>query len=441
MSPIAFAPQVPFVLNATVRDNILFGRPFDALRYDRVVDACALRVDLAQLPAGDATEVGERGVTLSGGQKARLGLARAVYCAVHEGGGGGDGDGDGDGGGGGGAGGGAAELVLLDCVFSAVDADTGSLIFDALFAPGGGLLRGKTVVLAENQLQYVGAADYVLVLQKGRLLERGALADLSGSVRQRVTRACVGGAGKLEKQWPVSRGDNDGSVGAGRGSGGEILGRPLDNINVKKGGKGKGEGAEGEGVEPNPLPTPVAPRESKTPDRATSAQLITAEERQTGTVRLRVWIAYALACGRGACLTVLALLVVNQVFKVGCDWWLAQWSSRDTSFVPAWIDTADERALTLWYLCIFAALSVATLLLVAARALAIANATIGGARQLHEDLSAAILRAPVSFFDTTPVGRIVTRFAYDTECVDSTLPQQLQQFLEVFFVILGIFAS
>ena len=109
------------------------------------------------------------------------------------------------------------------------------------------------------------------------------------------------------------------------------------------------------------------------------------------------------------------------------------------NLAPDWINTTDEYALTLYYLCIFAAFSVATLVLVAARALAIANATIGGARQLHEELSAAILRAPVSFFDTTPVGRIVTRFAYDTECVDSTLPQQLQQFFEVFFVILGIF--
>ena len=126
-------------------------------------------------------------------------------------------------------------------------------------------------------------------------------------------------------------------------------------------------------------------------------------------MRLHVWVAYALACGRGACLIVLVLLVVNQVFKVGCDWWLAQWSSRTTTFVPAWINTTDEYALTLYYLCIFAAFSVATLVLVAARALAIANATIGGARQLHEELSAAILRAPVSFFDTTPVGRIVTR--------------------------------
>lgn len=76
---LAYVPQIPFILNASLRDNILFGAPFDAARYDAVLEACCLLPDLAVLPAGDATEIGERGINLSGGQKARVSLARAIY--------------------------------------------------------------------------------------------------------------------------------------------------------------------------------------------------------------------------------------------------------------------------------------------------------------------------------------------------------------------------
>ena len=76
---LAYVPQIPFILNASLRDNILCGAPFDAARYDAVLEACCLLPDLAVLPAGDATEIGERGINLSGGQKARVSLARAIY--------------------------------------------------------------------------------------------------------------------------------------------------------------------------------------------------------------------------------------------------------------------------------------------------------------------------------------------------------------------------
>ena len=76
---IAYVPQTPFLLNASLRDNILFGKPYDATRYQHVLDVCCLLPDIAILPAGDATEIGEKGINLSGGQKTRVSLARAVY--------------------------------------------------------------------------------------------------------------------------------------------------------------------------------------------------------------------------------------------------------------------------------------------------------------------------------------------------------------------------
>ena len=76
---IAYVPQTPFIMNATLRDNILFGQPYDEVRYQKVLSTCCLLPDIAILPAGDLTEIGEKGINLSGGQKARVSLARAVY--------------------------------------------------------------------------------------------------------------------------------------------------------------------------------------------------------------------------------------------------------------------------------------------------------------------------------------------------------------------------
>ncbi|TFK73581.1 hypothetical protein BDN72DRAFT_834451 [Pluteus cervinus] len=119
---IAYAPQEPWILNETIRENIVFGLPFDSERYQKVIHQCALRPDLAQFEASDSTEIGERGMTLSGGQKARIGLARAVYSF--------------------------AAILLLDDVLSALDVQTANWIMQKCFR--GDLLRGRTVLLVTH---------------------------------------------------------------------------------------------------------------------------------------------------------------------------------------------------------------------------------------------------------------------------------------------------
>ena len=101
---VAYASQSAWILSGTVRNNILFGMPFDRVRYDRIVRACALDRDFANFPDGDATAIGERGVTLSGGQRARISLARALYFD--------------------------ADVYLLDDPLSAVDARVSRILFD-----------------------------------------------------------------------------------------------------------------------------------------------------------------------------------------------------------------------------------------------------------------------------------------------------------------------
>lgn len=139
----------PWIQNATLRDNILFGSAFDADRYQKVLRYCSLESDLEILPAGDQTEVGERGITLSGGQKARISLARAAYADK--------------------------DIVLLDDVLSAVDAKVGRNIMNNCIL---GLMKKKTVVLATHQLSLIGSADKVIFLNGDGSIHEGTLDEL-----------------------------------------------------------------------------------------------------------------------------------------------------------------------------------------------------------------------------------------------------------------------
>jgi ATP-binding cassette subfamily C (CFTR/MRP) protein 1 len=148
---VAYVAQQPWVMNASVKENILFGHRYDPVFYDKTVKACALTEDFAQLPDGDETEVGERGISLSGGQKARLTLARAVYTR--------------------------ADIYLLDDCLSAVDQHVGRHLIDNVFGPTG-LLNGKTRVLATNSIPVLMEANYICLIRDGKIIERGTYNQL-----------------------------------------------------------------------------------------------------------------------------------------------------------------------------------------------------------------------------------------------------------------------
>jgi ATP-binding cassette, subfamily C (CFTR/MRP), member 1 len=147
----AYVPQQAWVMNASVRENIVFGHRWDPQFYDKTIRACALRDDFASLPDGDQTEVGERGISLSGGQKARLTLARAVYAR--------------------------ADVYLLDDCLSAVDQHVGRHLIDNVLGPKG-LLSGKTRILATNSIPVLMEADMIALLRDGRILEKGTYDQL-----------------------------------------------------------------------------------------------------------------------------------------------------------------------------------------------------------------------------------------------------------------------
>ena len=148
---IAYASQQTWILNATVKENIVFGYRYDSEFYEKTVQACALLDDFAQLPDGDETVVGERGISLSGGQKARVALARAVYAR--------------------------ADIYLLDDVLSAVDSHVGKHIIDNVLGPRG-LLSTKTRILSTNAIAVLRQASYITMLKDGEITEKGAYNEL-----------------------------------------------------------------------------------------------------------------------------------------------------------------------------------------------------------------------------------------------------------------------
>jgi ABC-type multidrug transport system fused ATPase/permease subunit len=145
----AYCPQHAWIQNTTIQDNIIFGKPFEPEWYQRVVEACALPADFKILPAGDMTEIGERGINLSGGQKQRINLARAIYFQ--------------------------SDIILMDDPLSAVDANVGRHILENAIC---GLLNGKSRILATHQLHVLSRCDRVVWLDNGHIITEGTYAEL-----------------------------------------------------------------------------------------------------------------------------------------------------------------------------------------------------------------------------------------------------------------------
>uniref|UniRef100_A0A8C3D0Q3 ABC-type glutathione-S-conjugate transporter n=1 Tax=Cairina moschata TaxID=8855 RepID=A0A8C3D0Q3_CAIMO len=178
----AYVPQQAWIQNASVEDNILFGNEMDEAWFNSVVDACALQPDLESFPAGQKSEIGEKGINISGGQKQRVNLARAVYQK--------------------------ASIYLLDDPLSAVDAHVGQHIFEHVLGPNG-LLRNKTRVLVTHTIGILHQVDNIVVLVDGmiseigsyqELLQRnGAFAEFLHSHSTAEEKACSGFPGNLDK--------------------------------------------------------------------------------------------------------------------------------------------------------------------------------------------------------------------------------------------------
>jgi ABC-type multidrug transport system fused ATPase/permease subunit len=421
---VAYAAQQPFILNATVRENIvLFSDGFDESRYRAALRACQLEADLAILPAGDQTEIGERGINLSGGQKARVSLARAVYAE--------------------------ADVVLLDDVLSAVDAHVASAIFSGVCLA----LRdsGRAVLLVTHGLQFLARCDAVVVLDRGRVVAQGpaaqvlaeARADGGGALAQMLRSHDREGVDVLTRATSAAAHDGSGTTGepvrsaqpafvaiavAAKGvpsgggtavsSGGGGTGGGSGSIG---GGGSGGSNGGGSGGFAGSVGVMEAIR------NLAFGRQTTAESRVRGFVDLSVYLAYTRAAGGPAAVAVLLVLwAAFYAASLGSTFWLSFWSSR--ADLPVAVG-----------LGVYAGMALGSLVVLLAVRLLWANAGLRASRRLHDALVRSLLHLPLSFFDSTPLGRTLNRVSSDVYACDESLPNSLQSFVSTLFSVLGSF--
>jgi ATP-binding cassette subfamily C (CFTR/MRP) protein 1 len=348
----AFCPQYAWIQNATVKDNITFGKDYDRRWYNEVVDACALRPDLDMLPNGDMTEIGERGITVSGGQKQRLNIARAIYFN--------------------------ADIVLMDDPLSAVDAHVGKHIMDNAIC---GLLANKARVLATHQLHVLPKVDRIIWMKEGGIHKVATFNELmQDDVEfQKIMQTTASEEKKEEEP------NED-----------EVEGEKKQ-VRRKKGGK-------------------------KAPG------LMQAEERAVNGVGWGVYMAYLRACGSLLIAPfIIFLLIISQGANITTSLWLSWWTSNKWGYSEG------------QYIGVYAALGVTQALLQFAFSVFLTVYGTKASKTMLQRAYERVLRAPMSFFDTTPLGRIINRFGKDVDTMDNVLTDAIRMFTLTMAMIVSVF--
>jgi ATP-binding cassette subfamily C (CFTR/MRP) protein 1 len=341
-----------WVQNATVKENIVFGKPFDQPWYDQIIEVCSLTRDLEILPAGDRTEVGERGITISGGQKARINLARAVYAD--------------------------ADIVLLDDVLSAVDAHVGKHIVDNCIC---GLLKNKTRVLATHQLAMLPYADRIVFLEANGATHVGTLEELKQDVAEFNELLTYGHHDTEDEQEEQEAQDE--------------------------------ETVHQDGIKP--ATTSATKGES-------SGALMQAEDKASDAVPLKTYMIFFKLGGGFLSYGMLPVLLLTITLATFCQIFTNTWLSF-------W--TADKFAgrTQSFYIGIFVMFGVLTAVISFFFFFMITVIVNRTALRLHVDAVDKILHAPMFFFDTSPLGRILNRFTKDSDVIDNELSDQTRLLL------------
>ncbi|XP_041940167.1 ATP-binding cassette sub-family C member 4-like isoform X1 [Alosa sapidissima] len=381
---LTYASQQPWIFPGTIRSNILFGKELNPQKYERVLRACALKRDMELLPDGDLEVIGDRGANLSGGQKARVNLARAVYQD--------------------------ADIYLLDDPLSAVDAEVGKHLFEQCIC---GLLKKKPRILVTHQLQYLKAADQILVLKEGHMVARGTFSELVNSGLDFTTLLK-----REEEDEPQSPDPTH-----------ETLGPSLANRTLSQ----------------SSMPSHCSSMLSvmDATEQGLVERTAAEESRTEGTVAFGLYGKYYRAGANVFMLLVLVLLnLLAHISYILQDWWLAYWASEQehlnvTQHILNGHNASQQLDLDL-YLGVYAGLTGAAVLFGFLRSMVFFNVLVRAAQRLHDRMFSSILCAPVLFFDVNPIGRVLNRFSKDIGHLDSLLPWTFVDFIQVFLQIFGV---
>ncbi|KAJ3117057.1 Multidrug resistance-associated protein 1, partial [Physocladia obscura] len=347
---IALCQQQPWLMSTTIQQNILFGSSLDVQKLAETIRVCGLDIDIQQFKNGLETHVGENGITLSGGQKSRVALARAVYKN--------------------------SDVYLLDDPLAALDAHVGKQIFyECLTAH----LQGKTRVLVTHQLQVLPNVDYIIVLDKGVVVEQGTYADLViGGCESGVLKEMLKNQAMEEKKDQVSK---------------SKTAKEFDYV----------EDIDGEG-----------------------GRLIKEEDRQTGAVGKQHVISYIKEAGGYG---MFGLILLATIFFTAVTFlqsvWLNIWTNDSTTGVTRYgLQHKD-------YITVYAVISVATVIFSFVQYAVILGGTFRATKRYHNKAIMGVLRASMGWFDSQPLGRILNRLTHDVNVLDAQIGFKVSEFFTV----------
>ncbi|KAL8643916.1 MAG: hypothetical protein Q9226_008040, partial [Calogaya cf. arnoldii] len=414
---VAFVAQIPWIENATIKDNILFGLPFDKERYDKVLSSCALTKDLDMLPDGELTEIGANGINLSGGQRWRVTFARALYSR--------------------------AGILVLDDIFSAVDTHVGRQLFEEALT--GDLGSGRTRILVTHHLGLcLSRTAYVVSLNAGTV-------EYAGSVEELQKRGIVEQLSREQEYLPRQQSTNVKQAE-------ETLAKPGEhNDSLRK--------------------TITTDRTVRTDDseidtkgKGQPKKFTEEESREKGSVKFSIWKEYLVTSGGWWFWpSILLFFLFYQLLVLSRSWWISIWtrsyqsssvliqqtqyyqeyrSVKATQFDPSSVEAIQKQPnddLT-YYLGTYVSISILICISGTWRYYFVFMASLRASRRLFDRLTYAILRAPLRWLDTVPVGRVLNRFTADFAVVDSRLGNDvgfmLYQIIQlVGIIIAGLFVS
>jgi ATP-binding cassette, subfamily C (CFTR/MRP), member 1 len=349
----AFCPQYAWIQNSTLKENILFGKPYKTKWYNQVVDACALRPDLEMLPAGDHTEIGERGITVSGGQKQRLNIARAIYFD--------------------------ADIILMDDPLSAVDAHVGRHIMDNAIC---GIMKNKCRILATHQLHVLNRCDRIIWMNEGRI---ESVDTFDNMMRDNRDFQQLMATTAQEEFLEDKNNENE------------------DEVEKEK----------------------KKSKKSKKP----AVALMQQEERAVKSISWGVYGAYFKASGSVLMAPfIFVVLVLANGANIATSLWLSYWTSNRFGLPTG------------AYIGIYAGLGVLQACLMYSFSTLLSTGGTNSSKAMLHRAMTRVLRAPMSFFDTTPLGRITNRFSKDVDSMDNNLTDAFRMYLITLTMIISVFA-
>lgn len=419
---VAYCDQKPWIRNCTVQENILFDTPMDEDRFQAALEASSLIDDIKILPGGVHTEIGERGINLSGGQKARVALARAVYQD--------------------------ADCYVLDDPLSAVDAHVGQHIFEKCLC---GALVKKTRLLVTHSVHLLPQCDVIIIMEGGAVKAWGSYDDLrnsgfdisafvpSGSTANTITDVETSTEGdealsEPSEQNPSEDEMKDSHVDRNTWQSVDAA-DPTSHTRTKGNNTPKGtpksahKTVDKDGID-------ASDKEAAPTLAPQSTQLIKDEEKGVGAVDLSIYKYYLKFAGAFNVTVIIVCLFMQQVCTVLASFYLSYWGTRSVEREEDGNEMSGNT--NLQYLFVYSLLCVGGVVFLMFRSVSLAQMSNLASIKIHTALLNRVLAAPVAFFDVTPLGRIVNRFSSDLATIDESLMQSWSQVLQN---ILGILAA